>query len=221
MGDHLIDGEFQSDKYPTTPRGKVPLSVKDPMAQDLLWQYAQRRRKVDAGFAKDLEQALRNAGYEPAPAPSGQNEAKALQLLLRLASAVYYAMDDSEQLQDESHKIEHGHALKICAVLDRLDTLPDDQPGYTMTPPAMARWHLRRLVTELGIGGADGDDDDSVMDCFACEMPIAVGDGYYPDPNGGFLHAECCGPEAYTGADGGPLKEGEPIPAPAIWSALP
>jgi len=65
MGDHLIDGEFQSDKYPTTPRGKVPLSVKDPTAQDLLWEYAQRRRSVDAEFSDDLETALRAAGYEP------------------------------------------------------------------------------------------------------------------------------------------------------------
>lgn len=40
---HIIDGEFQSDKYPTCPRGKVPLSVKDKTAQDLLWEYAQRR----------------------------------------------------------------------------------------------------------------------------------------------------------------------------------
>lgn len=63
MGVHLIDGEFQSDKYPTTPRGKVPLSVKDPTAQDLLWQYAQRRRSVDAEFSDDLEVALRQAGY--------------------------------------------------------------------------------------------------------------------------------------------------------------
>lgn len=60
---HLIDGEFQSDKYPTTPRGKVPLSVKDPTAQDLLWEYAQRRRAVDAEFSDDLEAALRAAGY--------------------------------------------------------------------------------------------------------------------------------------------------------------
>lgn len=65
MGAHIIDGEFQSDKYPTTPRGKVPLSVKDPTAQDLLWEYAQRRRSVDAEFADDLEAALRNAGYAP------------------------------------------------------------------------------------------------------------------------------------------------------------
>lgn len=62
---HLIDGEFQSDKYPTCPRGKVPLSVKDPTAQDLLWVYAQRRRAVDAEFADDLETALRAAGYVP------------------------------------------------------------------------------------------------------------------------------------------------------------
>ena len=67
MGAHLIDGEFQSDKYPTTPRGKVPLSVKDTTAQDLLWEYAQRRRVVDAEFSADLERALLLAGYQHAP----------------------------------------------------------------------------------------------------------------------------------------------------------
>lgn len=65
MSAHLIEGEFQSDKYPTCPRGKVPLSVKDPSAQDLLWEYAQRRRVVDAEFSDDLETALRTAGYRP------------------------------------------------------------------------------------------------------------------------------------------------------------
>jgi hypothetical protein len=65
MGAHLIDGQFQSDKYPTTPRGKVPLSVRDKTAQDLLWQYAQRRRVIDAEFADDLEAALKLAGYMP------------------------------------------------------------------------------------------------------------------------------------------------------------
>lgn len=67
VGEHLIDGEFQSDKYPTTPRGKVPLSCKDTTTQDLLWEYAQRRRAVDVSFADDLEVALRLAGYEPPP----------------------------------------------------------------------------------------------------------------------------------------------------------
>lgn len=67
MGEHLIDGEFQSDKYPTCQRGKVPLSVKDKTAQDLLWEYAQRRRAVDASFSDDLEAALKIAGYVPHP----------------------------------------------------------------------------------------------------------------------------------------------------------
>jgi hypothetical protein len=70
MGAHLIDGEFQSDKYPTTPRGKVPLSVKDKTAQDLLWEYARRRRAVDAEFSDDLEAALTLAGFERAPSHS-------------------------------------------------------------------------------------------------------------------------------------------------------
>lgn len=60
---HLIKGEFQSDKYPTCPRGKVPLSVKDKDAQPLLWHYAQLRRPVDSDFAMDLEIALKRAGY--------------------------------------------------------------------------------------------------------------------------------------------------------------
>jgi hypothetical protein len=67
MGAHLIDGEFQSDKYPTCPRGKVPLSVKDPTAQGLLWEYAQRRRVVDVEFSDDLEAALLAAGYKHTP----------------------------------------------------------------------------------------------------------------------------------------------------------
>lgn len=60
---HIVDGEFQSDKYPTCPRGKVPLSVKDRTAQDLLWEYAQRHRSVDGSFADDLEFALTEAGF--------------------------------------------------------------------------------------------------------------------------------------------------------------
>lgn len=74
MGAHLvtIDGvvTFQSDKYPSCPPGKVPLSVNDKTAQDLLWEYAQRRRSVDAEFSEDLERVLLSAGFVPsAPVP--------------------------------------------------------------------------------------------------------------------------------------------------------
>ena len=69
MGAHLklVDGveTFQSDKYPSTPPGKIPLSVKDRDAQDLLWEYARRHRSIDAEFSDDLEVALKNAGFDP------------------------------------------------------------------------------------------------------------------------------------------------------------
>lgn len=71
MGAHLINNEFQSDKYPSTPRNCVPLKVTDRTAQDLLYEYAQRRRPVDAEFSADLETALSTAGFViPAPNPS-------------------------------------------------------------------------------------------------------------------------------------------------------
>ena len=65
MGAHIVNGQFQSDKYPTTPAGKVPLSVKDKTAQDLLWEYAQRRRAVDSEFSNDLEACLIAEGFVP------------------------------------------------------------------------------------------------------------------------------------------------------------
>ncbi len=86
MSSHIINGEFQSDKYPSCPPGKVPLSVKDPMAQDLLWEYAQRRRSVDAEFSADLETALRSAGYEP-PTSAAHLIGKAEELLKVLMEA--------------------------------------------------------------------------------------------------------------------------------------
>lgn len=65
MGSHIVNGKFQSDKYPTCPPGKVPLSVEDPMAQDLLWLYSKRRWNVDREFSLDLQTALMKAGYKP------------------------------------------------------------------------------------------------------------------------------------------------------------
>ena len=65
MGSHIIDGEFQSDKYPTCPRGKVPLSVKDKDAQDLLWEYARRHESRDEEFSRDVRASIVDAGYDP------------------------------------------------------------------------------------------------------------------------------------------------------------
>jgi hypothetical protein len=71
---HLIEGAFQSDKYPTTPRGKVPLSTHDPDAQDLLWEYAVRHRLRDPQFSDDLMTALKNSGFKEPPIYDAEKE---------------------------------------------------------------------------------------------------------------------------------------------------
>ena len=62
---HIVDGQFKSDKYEWSKPGFVPLKLTDPMAQPVLWQYAQTRRAVDPEFSGDLETALCAAGYAP------------------------------------------------------------------------------------------------------------------------------------------------------------
>lgn len=71
--EHLtVSGKFQSDRYPGTPVGKVPLSIKDTLAQDLLWEYARRHTAAnkhgDSEFSRDLQDALTNAGFDAAEA---------------------------------------------------------------------------------------------------------------------------------------------------------
>jgi hypothetical protein len=74
MGAHIIDGKFQSDKYPGCPAGKVPLSVKDKLAQPLLWKYAQLHRPIDPEFSADLETALLAAGFKPPSSVSDDDD---------------------------------------------------------------------------------------------------------------------------------------------------
>ncbi len=63
--EHLtISGTFQSDKYTWCPPGFLPLKVSDPMARDLLLQYAYLREMVDPEFARDLREAVTNAKAE-------------------------------------------------------------------------------------------------------------------------------------------------------------
>lgn len=59
MGDHLINGEFKSDKYPWCHAGFVPLKLTDPDARAVLRAYAEKRKDRDAQFSKDLLEAIR------------------------------------------------------------------------------------------------------------------------------------------------------------------
>lgn len=46
MGAHIVDGQFQSDKYPWCRPGFVPLKLTDPHARDLLERYASQKRSA-------------------------------------------------------------------------------------------------------------------------------------------------------------------------------
>jgi len=111
MGTHLIDGSFQSDKYPTTPRGKVPLSIDDATAQDLLWTYAQRRRSVDVEFSDDLETALRTAGYVPPVATNGAPHDESTAIAAAPAWADALANVIESYLKKSSDKAQVRHVL--------------------------------------------------------------------------------------------------------------
>lgn len=64
---------------------------------------------------------------------------------------------------------------------------------------------------------AETEDDEPR--CIACDEPIEDGDAVYNDADGDLIHATCAGPErsSYTGPDGEPLADGDPIPEPWIW----
>lgn len=77
------------------------------------------------------------------------------------------------------------------------------------------------FVAPLAQPGTGGADDDDELICEACSLPIRDGDLVLADVNCGLMHGACCGPEreSYVGADGEPLKDGEPIPVPWPYRA--
>ncbi len=66
MGEHLVevDGklEFKSDKYAWCPPGFLALKFTDPLARDLIAEYARRRLPTDPELANDAMAALVEAG---------------------------------------------------------------------------------------------------------------------------------------------------------------
>lgn len=84
--------------------------------------------------------------------PSGLTDLQrqALEGLLALARASYHAVDDGQVLSPAgSVVIEPNAAEALSLALDRLEELPDDQPGYTMSGPAKAAWALRDLMLNV------------------------------------------------------------------------
>lgn len=75
-------------------------------------------------------------------------EREALTRVLALMDALYFALEDSEEVAEGKYVIEAEHAKRLVELTEQLDELPDDQPGYTMSYNMKAQWALRRLFKE-------------------------------------------------------------------------
>jgi hypothetical protein len=164
MSDHIVDDEFQSDKYPTCPRGKVPLSVEDPTAQDLLWVYAQRRRRVDAKFSEDLETCLRAKGFVPDPSTT--------------VTPIIGPAPMEDPVPTQSADTEHLHAIIGAAAMEELPADVDNETcmrvadrvvqELTVSVRSAALRVRRRLIAaflagvEYGVGWLDEAPDAEV-----------------------------------------------------------
>lgn len=69
--------------------------------------------------------------------------------LLALTDALYFTLEDSEQVSNDSHVIQDADFQKLVAITERLDALPDSRPGYVMSYNGKARWALRWVVRSL------------------------------------------------------------------------
>ena len=170
MGEHLVNGEFQSDKYPTTPRGKVPLSCKDVTAQDLLWRYAQRRRVVDAEFSDDLERALILAGFRP-------NEPEIEDFITGIRREADHQVERWGEAHDRDKSAENwywlvgylsGKALRATIEGDQEKALHHTNSAAA----ALSQWHRAILTDRSGNGkGVDADLNPGAANAFHAECP--------------------------------------------------
>lgn len=94
-----------------------------------------------------LERAAR-ARLADAPTASAITpmERAAIVILLKIATTAYHAADDGEDDGGENIHVDRDSMQALSDALDRLDTLPDDQPGYALSGGARAGWALRRLL---------------------------------------------------------------------------
>ncbi len=100
--------------------------------------------------------------------------------------------------------------------------------GFHWGPEAMESFQFGRkramqAVREALSQPSEGEGPGAAERCIACLRPLMDGERYFSDASGGFIHADCCGPEreSYTNADGEPLGPADPIPEGAVWAASP
>ena len=101
---------------------------------------------------------------QPAAVVAQERWANAINALLSVATAAYYAMDNSEERanasggEDAEYIVQGSDFTELSAAMDEIDALPDDRPGYTLSGGARAHWALRDLfTTTVPAAGVQGD----------------------------------------------------------------
>jgi len=121
--------------------GQFPLSTQETM-----------RRAACAAVAAATGAIATGAADIPSPEESSKvapNRA-VVDLLVKVASTAFLALEDSEEREGEDgriHVLDSSSFDALSNALDALDQLPDDRPGYTMGPAQKAEWALRHSVT--------------------------------------------------------------------------
>lgn len=110
--------------------------------------FASEMDRFSAGRCVDVMEAA--IGTPPSQAMD-LGHARVIELLLTVAEAAYTLADSANDMEDCEH-VEHADFVALSDALDALDQLPDDQPGYTMSEPAKARWALRALIGGQVVG---------------------------------------------------------------------
>ncbi len=88
----------------------------------------------------DYMQSMMEPATQPAPTP--HNRVSVQKLLIELCRSTFVALDNSEDRGGDEIHLQRSDVEALSAALDKLDELPDDQPGYVMGPAAKAEWFL-------------------------------------------------------------------------------
>lgn len=99
-----------------------------------------------------VEWQFRTLYTHPSPVADAEaltpGERGVIESLLVLAYKAWCLADNTEDAGGENLNVERSDFTALSESLDKLNELPDDQPGYNMGEAAKARWALRRLISD-------------------------------------------------------------------------
>ncbi|MFK4131918.1 hypothetical protein ACI2KR_06440 [Pseudomonas luteola] len=118
---------------------------------------------VEAGFDSLEPRGFRLAGYELgaedlkivfksmlAASPTlgtPLEDHPVVEMLLAVAKSAWEALEDTGET-DNGLVWDQQSFLRLSEAMDRLEALPDDNPGFEMEPAAKARWALRNILVK-------------------------------------------------------------------------